>query len=226
MAKSLVKRVYDGLALVAVLNVLTLGGIIGYAIYGGWIDKGKVTQIGAVIRGEKPDASNSEDAASSTSTKKESIKGKKAMVPSDDPLADLQVLHLEEERAKVELEQQLALVQSMMLKVTSEREALRQERKVVQKPKEEVVKSQHQEGMKRQLEIYEGLAPKVALDHLLAMEDPDEAARVLAGLDPRKAKKILESAKTPQQMRQMQAVLARVAAVAPDRTVALNDSQP
>ena len=95
----------------------------------------------------------------------------------------------EAERTKVELNQQLALVQSMMLKVSNEREAFKKERLSVSEQANDSVRVRRNEGFKKQVEIYDGLAPKVALEHLLALEDSDQAAKILMELDRARPKR-------------------------------------
>jgi len=68
------------------------------------------------------------------------------------------------------------------------------------------------------VEIYNGLSPKVAVEMLLSMPEPDDAARILLAMDGRKAKKLVEAAKKINRMDTMQDVLQRVREVAPRRS--------
>ena len=77
------------------------------------------------------------------------------------------------------------------------------------------------EGFAKQIAIYNGLTPKTALQHLLGLEDPDEAARILLAMKTRQAKKIIEAAKRGDQRKQMMAVLQRLREVSPGRSAEL-----
>ena len=57
--------------------------------------------------------------------------------------------------------------------------------------------------------------PRMALEHLLALEDADQAARFLAAMDTDRAKKIVELAKRPEQLTMMKKILQRMQDVAP-----------
>ena len=83
-----------------------------------------------------------------------------------------------------------------------------------------------EDGFKKQIAIYESLAPKIALEHLLAMPDPDEAAKILLEIQTRQAKKIVETAKRGDRMKRMKTILQRVREVAPDRSAELDSSEP
>ena len=77
----------------------------------------------------------------------------------------------------------------------------------------------------KQVEIYGGLAPKIAVQHLLGLSDADEAARILLEMDTRRAKKIVEAAKHPEHMQQMKIILQRLREVAPDRSSELGTGE-
>ena len=64
------------------------------------------------------------------------------------------------------------------------------------------------------------------MQHLLAMSEPDDAARILLEIQTRKAKKIVEAAKRGNQMERMKAILKRVREVAPDRSAELETDEP
>ena len=59
------------------------------------------------------------------------------------------------------------------------------------------------------------------MQHLLALPEPDDAAKLLLEMNTRKAKKIVEAAKSGGQLTKMQNILRRVRQVAPDRSLEL-----
>ena len=187
----------------------------------GALDREKAVRLVAVLRGEWPtpdEDSAGQDALSSAETS------------ADEPVetsfvtsqTDLDIMHREAERIRVELEQQLALVHSMMLRVTTAREAFAKETQEQADRDEVTSNANEQEGYKKQIEIYEALSPKVAVEHLLSMADPAEAAGILVEMETRKAKKIVESAKRGKQLAQMKAILRRVREVSPGRSAELS----
>lgn len=218
---SILKRAYDGVALFAVLHLALLGGLIVAVFASGALDREKAVRLVAVLRGEWPipdEDSAGQDALSSAETSAD----EPAETTTVTSQTDLDIMHREAERIRVELEQQLALVHSMMLRVTTAREAFAKETQEQADRDEVTSNANEQEGYKKQIEIYEALSPKVAVEHLLSMADPAEAAGILVEMETRKAKKIVESAKRGKQLAQMKAILRRVREVSPGRSAELS----
>ncbi len=221
MAKSMLRRMYDWLALLAVLHAVGLVGAVAYAYSTGAIDASKFPRAWSLLRGRDAETGKLQNAETKTAhagdTKSSEDMQTDARMPED-----LQILRRESERTSVELNQQLALVKSMMLKVTTEREAFRKEqeeaaaraKRETQEGPESLRRAQAA-GFKKQVEIFEGLEPKVALEHLLGLQDPDEAAKLLAVMDSRKVQKIVAAAKTPERSQKMGTILQRVQDMAP-----------
>ena len=214
---SIGKRVYDAVALFAMLNLLVAGGIIAYLLATGTVDAEKVHRVAAVLRGEsQPEVT--EPALEPSQKPVEVVEPAQTEDAIAESQMNLEIMRQEAERIKAELDQRLALNNSIMLRVMTEREAFQRENEAAAEREMEAVQQRQNEGFEKQLEIYEGLAPKVAVEHVLGLQDPDEAARILLDMDTRKAKKIVEAAKRPDQMQQMKAILQRLREVAPDRS--------
>ena len=218
---SLFKRVYDGAALFALLNMVALVGIVGYLAATGAVSGERVRRAAMALRGETVPASGAAPGSAQTipaSAVAKSTPEKEPRVESD---ADLEIAHRESERIKAELEQRLALNNSILLKVRTEREAFQKEREAAAKQEQASANVQRVEGFKKQVAIMEALSPKVAVQHLLALSDPDAAARILMTMETGKAKKIVESAKRGDEMNQMKQILQRVREAAPTRLAEL-----
>ena len=119
----------------------------------------------------------------------------------------LEITRREYDRIKEELRQQLALANGIMIRVTSQREAYRTQREDNSRQEEAVETKRNNKGFLRQIELLEGLKPKVAVGHILAMRDPNEAARILQEMGTRSAKKIIEAAKSDQETAQIREIL-------------------
>ncbi len=220
-APSLFRRSYDVLALFAVLNILAMGGLGAMLYTSGAVNPQKLRQIVSIMRGTvlvpadtvvaaspEGDGATDEDAVDpATRTRQSQV--------------DAEVLRLEADRIKAELNQRLALNNSILLRVTTERERFQKERDAAVKMKQQITDRRQAEGFQKQIAIYESLSSKVALQHLLALPDPDDAAKVLLEMNTRKAKKIVEAARSGGQLSKMQDILRRVRQVAPDRSLEL-----
>lgn len=224
------RRAYDLIALLALLNVGALLALGAWLWTSGAMTPQKLGDIGAILRG---------DAAPTTSTVPGALGPQTAQAedstapPADAPPAtfaelqmNMEVARLEAERIKTELDQRLALNNSILLRVTTEREAFQKDRQRAEERDKQSAALRDDEGFAKQLEIFENLAPKVAVEHLLNLGDPDEAARLLLEMDARKAKKIVESAKRGTQAEKMRDIMQRLRAVAPAKSEELVSPTP
>jgi len=227
MKPSILKRAHHGLSLFAVLQLLLLGGLVGYMTATGVVDMPKLKRIGAILRGDEPQAPCQPVAAStSIAPKDRSTEGPSQEEMDIESPTDLEIMRLEAERIKVEVDQRLVLVQSIMLKVTSDREALQKERQIMAERQDGAAAARRRDGIRKQVEIFEGLSAKVAVEHLLGIEDPDEAARLLVAIDMRKAQEIIKAAKRGDPLKRMQTILQRVREVAPEQSATLERESP
>lgn len=223
---SIFRRAYDGLALFALLNVLGVGALGAYLVSGGVLNADKARRIVGVIRGTDvslDDETAPEEPVEAGTDATQPAAGTDAVVESQ---MDVEIIRRESERIKAELDQRLALNNSILLRVVTERERFQRELEEAASRQEESLKRRREEGFRKQIAIYESLSPKVAIQHLLALEEPDDAARILLEMETRKAKKIVEAAKRDDQVEKMKKILWRVREVAPDRSFELESEEP
>lgn len=227
LQRTLMRRIYETVALLALLNMLALAGVAGYALTSGWLDPVRVQRAVAVLRGGElsaPSMAPARPEAEITTTPPEAVE-----LREERPITsqmDLEIMRREAERIKEELRQRLALNNSILLRVTTERETFLKERERAQKQEEARREERKEEGFVKQVGIYEGLAPKLAAQHLLGMKEPEEAAKLLMAMEPRKARKIVEAAKRGDQMDRMMVILQRIREVAPGKSDELNGDEP
>jgi hypothetical protein len=213
------RRAYDVVALFALLNMAALVGVVGYLVGTGAVDGEKVRKAALVLRGQPLHVSQAQaEESKPASAVAKPASSKENAVESEE---ELEIAHRESERIKAELEQRLALNNSILLKVRTEREAFQKERETATKHEQASANIQREEGFKKQVAIMEALSPKVAIQHLLGLSDPDEAAKVLMAMETGKAKKIVESAKRGDETTQMKRILQRVREAAPSRVAEL-----
>lgn len=214
---TILRRVFEAVGLFSFLNLLALVGLLALARNSGALSDEKVRRITEIMREPASAAVAAVEAETTPETDEENDEPKtpELAVQSE---TDKEILRREADRIKAELEQRLALNHSILLRVTAERERfarLREEEAKAAKIREE---QRVAEGFRKQVDLFEALAPKIAVQHLMAIEDPDEAARLLVEMDTRKAKKIVEAAKSGPVMAKMQVTLRRLREVAPDRS--------
>ncbi|MBI4717328.1 MAG: hypothetical protein HY763_05950 [Planctomycetes bacterium] len=221
---TLFRRVYDAAALLAVLNVAALAAGVGFLAGSGRLGPEQLRQIAAVIRGELPTPPAPAQAAPpvpvpAAGTEEPGLSD----LPPVGSQTDLEIMRREAARIQEELRQRMALNNSILLKVATAREEFKRERDAAKQQDKVAGEDRQAAGFEKQVEIYEGLAPRLAAQHLLGLSDPDEAARIMVAMDARKAKKIVESAKSGEEMQRMMGILQRVREVAPTRSAKLSE---
>jgi len=219
--RGIFKRVYDAIALLALLNIVGLVGVVSVLVGTGALTKEKAQSIVEILRAPKPSATTTATPA-----------GDGAMPVAGGPRAgstttsetspalsdrEMEVVHREAERIKAEIDQRLALANSIMLKVRTEREAFRKDRDTAAQQEQAAQARQQDEGYRKEIAILESLSSKMALQHLLGLNDPDQAATMLMAMDTDRAKKIVESAKRGEDLARMKVIVQRLRDVSPSR---------
>ena len=218
---SVLRRAFDFAAILAMIHLALLAGLGGYLISTGMLNKELLQQVVMLVKGEDPivdEVEENENADQAIVGKKD--EGETAFVANQ---TDMEILQLEASRIKTELDQRLALNNSILLRAMTEREAFKKERKSAEQLDQQDIQKRAQVGFQKQIAIYESLAPKIAVQHLLNLGDIDEAARILLEMETRKAKKIVESAKSLAQMHKMQKIIQRVRDVVPKKFEELDE---
>ena len=220
---SLARRVYDGITIFAVLNIVGLAGLLAFLSSSGAINIEKVRQIVGVMRGDTSEPVEGDPSGDPSETRAAEQQDATAASESD---ANVQVMRLEGERIKAELDQRLALNNSILLRVTAAHERFQEARDAVQKQDDQARRKRNSSGSRKQIAIYEALSPKVAIDHLLGLPDPADAAAIFLQMDTRKAKKIIEAAKRPDQKETMMRILRQVRELEPETFDKLDPDGP
>ena len=211
----IVKRAYDAVALFALLNIVAVGGFVAYLTTSGIVDGEKLREMIGLLRADGDEDQDAEGEEGATADTAATVVAARKDVNNADQQAqiDVEILHREAERIKVELEQRLALSNSILLKVRNEREAFKAEREAAADQTAQERAARRDVGFEKQVAIFSSLSPKIAVQHLLGLNDPSEAARMLMSLETDKAKKIVEAAKRGDDLAQMRIILKRMRSV-------------
>jgi hypothetical protein len=225
-----IKRTYDMVALFVLLNVLGVGALAGYLVSTGIIDGETMRTIGMVLKGDElvPVADDEAETAEAPDTGKKAPAARPGDIDNADPQAQMEIelLRRESERVQVELDQRLKLINSILLRVENERKDLKRERAEAEKQDAAETEQRRDGGFEKQIAIFDALSPKVAVQHLLGMNNPQEAAKILIALDTDTAKKIVEAARRGDDMMKMQEILTQLRDAAPSRSAELQESRP
>ena len=212
--RSTFRRVYELVALLALLHVLALGGVVTAAALSGGVTGEKVRRMVAIMRdeevGETEEAPQQQEA--------EVVQTKVAEDASVETQVNEEIMRREAVRIKEELAQRLAQVNRALLLATMKREEFERRQADAADREQAVASERDQAGFSKLVEIFNGLSAKVAVEMLLDMDEPDDAARILMEMDARKAKKLVEAAKKANKLQKMQSVLERVRELSPVRS--------
>jgi hypothetical protein len=214
------KRAYDAIALLALLNIVGLIGVVSVLAGTGTLTKDKAQLIVEIMRAPKQSATTTTIPAAGGATPAGGYEAGSATTSVTSPaLSDMEmeVVHREAERIKAEIDQRLALASSIMLKVRAEREAFRKDQETAVQQERAAQARQQDEGFRKEIAILESLSSKMALQHILGLNDPDQAAKTLMAMDTARAKKIVESAKRGEDLARMKVIVQRLRDVNPSR---------
>lgn len=204
---SFLRRAIDWLGLIAALNLFAFVAFAVYTVQSGALSLEKVRHFVAIMRDEIPIPGSQEDIEAS------SIADSEIAVIARNPLAETEVekeiLRREADRIKAELDQRLALNNTILLRVTTERERFRKEEADAARLRKARSRKQRSEGFKKQLAILESLSPRVASEQLLSME-VEEASRFVMAMQTSRVKKIIESVKGSQDRDKLKVILRRM----------------
>ena len=178
-------------------------------------------QVVAVLRREDLATQGDDETAASAET--QSVESPRRA--SVETRIEREVARREGERVKAELGQRLATINRILLQVTKKREAFEEEVAAAAKLEADRRAERQSDGFKKQLELFEAMTPKTALGHLLNLPNQDDAARILAQMDTRRGKKLIEAAKRGEDLTRMRIILQRVRDVLPERSDDLEDGR-
>lgn len=209
------KKAYQIVALFALAHLLALGGVIGYLAGTGKLTGERLQQMADVLRGGPQEA-----AAEPVDTDDPDAPVTESTSPAGTKKSTEETGRYMADRRRAELDQQRDTIRDYRLQVTREREAFRREVAEWEAQWKRRQDQEQSEGFKKDLEIFSALKAKDAIHYLL--QNPiEDVARMLQQMDSRKAKKIIEAAKTPAARKKMSEVLQAMRELAPEPAEAL-----
>lgn len=210
--KGVLKKAYHGVAMIALLNLLLVGGVLGYLGATGVLTADRLERIASIARGEDvgPEQGEQEDAEEVTDPQ-----------ASADSISHTQeqeeASRLRADRRRAELQQQATTIAAARLEVTRQREALERRYDELRQQAKQREKEEQSAGFKKELALLASVKPKVAVGMLL--EKPrEDAAALLMAMETRKGKRLVEAAfKVPSQRRAMMEVMQYLREMSPEQ---------
>lgn len=188
---------YSGLALFALIHLVILLGVAGYAYLTGRIDRTQIEQISAIIRGDLPDATEAVvEGADVTSEADGHAESSEDLI--EQAMKREEMERLQRERALADIRNESLLVDRRMLKLQKDQEAYAQ--RVTRQNEQMNKRRESEENAARRdtIKTIGALDPKKARDFLMNLPQAD-AVKILLTLPERKRKGILEACKAAKQ---------------------------
>ena len=185
----MLRRMYNSLALIALINLFAICGLVSYLFASGRLDEEKIDQIAQVLRGEY---AMTQPAA--TQPVETVVVPQRSRAEIADMQAKKELYWLIGERLQSEIQQRQDLNKSVQLEVVRRLEEIEKKNERFEQEKQEFQKQSQQEGFTEVLEMYSSMEPKLAKELLKNKSDAD-GVRILMEMDPNRRKKIINACK-------------------------------
>lgn len=201
----MLKKLYHGLALLAMINFFAIVGLVGYMFASGKLTEERMNQIGEVLRGEYPEpevaATQPVEVVATPKRSREEIAAIQAQ---------REFYELVGERLQREIADRSVLNESIQLEVLRRLEEIEKKNEQFEQQREAFQEETEQEGFTQALEMYSSMDPKLAKDLLRNKEKEADVVRLFMAMDPNRRKKIVNSCKTQEDKVWIQRILDRI----------------
>lgn len=201
----MIKKLYHGLSLLAMIVLFAMGGLVTYLFASGRLDHERVNRIGLVLRGEYP---ATQPSASQPTTQEAHTRR------SGEEIAAIQVKHelaqFENDRLKQEMAQRQALGESIELRVLRRLEEIQRRSEAFEKQKKTLEQQGELAGFNQVLEMYSAMEPKLAKDLLKTKEKEADVVHLFSKMDPGPRKKIINTCKTAEEKLWIRRILDQI----------------
>ncbi len=184
----MVKRLYHGLALVALINLFALIGFVGFLVASGRLDEERAQLIADVLRGEGREAEPAPvEPGDSPSVPQ----------PSRAEIAETQAkkefFRLIGERLESEIRQRQELNDSVQLEVLRRLEEIDRKNQRFVQERQAFQEQSQQEGFQQVLDMYSQMEPELAKDLLRGTTKDADVVRILMEMDPNRRRNIINA---------------------------------
>ena len=204
------KKAYQLLALIAIVHLFALGGGLGYLVATGKLDGVRAAEVVDVFR----DVDESDDTPVEEPLEQPSTASGQSVESIEQQQIQEEIIWRSSVRHQAELDQRQKALQLQMLSLERKSEEFERYQKQITEQQDARQEVDQSRGFKKELELFSSMKSKQALEFLLD-KIPEDAAHLLLEMPGRSAKKIVESAKTPEQRQALTKILELMGEVAP-----------
>ena len=201
------KTLYNLLAIVAIANLLILGGLIGFLVVSGKLNTESASDIAAILRGEKPGDNATASLVHAQTTSAPSTRPSRMDQNPVDTM-EIQLAMLDREKRSVEVDR-FSRLKDAEMKLLQDREKLAREQAELKKQVKVERQKIEDEGFNTALAAYSQLSPKKVKEDFMKF-DTDIVVRYLTNMSKRTAKKILEEFKTTEEQQKRREIMEKI----------------
>ncbi|MCG8406219.1 MAG: hypothetical protein MI923_13565 [Phycisphaerales bacterium] len=187
------KRLFLAISLMAIFNLAALAGLVLYASNQGWLERERVHEALAVLKGEMEEETTvvqqEEEQPEPTNSVDERIRRNKELEEKQ---------RIELERREREVKNLWALLETRELEFLRAREDFEADKQRFKDQREQRDRQEGNSGLQAELETLSGVDAKTAKE-LLRLRDDADVARILMAMDGRKRNKIVKQCKTSEE---------------------------
>ena len=201
----MLKRAYHMLALLAMLNLFTIAGLVGFLVLSGRLDNERVEQIAKVLRGESLGDGAGEEAVTEEKEAPQTSEVEIARAKNKREYFELVASrHEREMRDRATLGQRIQLeAQQLLEKLEAQKRQFREE-------KEQVLEEGEDVGFERQLTLMSKIDPKLARDLLKSHTKEADVVHLLMKMDENRMKGIVNACKTAEEKAWIGGIIAQM----------------
>ena len=188
----MLKWIYNGVAILAIINLLMMAVLIGVAWASGRLSGERVEQIAMVLRGEFPEDHVPVTQPAATQPAPQAASEK---IRHDEELEEILGRRFDWQRR--ELRNLVSLIDTARLEHLRQREAFQLEVAEYEKARQAWLEQEQRDGFKRSLAYLESVDPKIAKE-LLQQKKEADVAQILSAMNNRKGRDIIEECTTPE----------------------------
>lgn len=189
------KRVFTVLSAVALVNMLALGGVLGYAKSKHWLTKERIRKAFAALQED-------EHHEVAPTTMPAMAKAPQHEAPSDERMRRMreldEITRTELDRRTREIQDGWKLLETQQLTLVRDRESLEGAKAALAEMEKKKAEQTGESGLQKEAEIIGGLKAKQAKELLRQKQDADVVA-LLKGMDDRKVRKIVGECKSEEE---------------------------
>lgn len=201
------KSLGTALALTAVVNLLGILGLVGYAWQNGWLTPERVTEAVAILKGDAEDDSDREIVVDATADKNE-LEGQTVDKELYRNRQAEERYRIELERRDRELQDAFALLETRWLELVRQQEHLQSERDRFDAERQRIAEETGSDGIKAEIATLASVDAKTA-KALLQLKDDADVVRILMAMGDRKRAKIVKQCKTDEERRWIERILEK-----------------